>query len=261
MKNNSIVILFSWLMAAVMSGCNPPGVAEDKLVWSDEFTRPGAPDSANWTYDIGYGSNGWGNNESQYYTDRPENARVENGLLVIDAVRSDSGWTSARLKTQGKHSWKYGRVVFRAKLPAGVGTWPALWMLGDDITHVGWPRCGEIDVMEHVGRNPAVVQSAMHTPSSHGNTVNKGETSVPTFDKDFHEYQVEWTQDSINFSVDGKRFYSYAPEVKNAESWPYDKPFFIIMNIAIGGNFGGTVSEDLRGARMEVDYVRVYQRE
>jgi beta-glucanase (GH16 family) len=182
---------------------------------------------------------------------------VKGGRLIIEAKKKDNQWTSARLKGQGKKTWTYGKIVFRAKLPGGKGTWPALWMLGDNVTTAGWPACGEIDIMEHVGRNPGVVQCAMHTISSHGDTVNKSSKTVGTFDK-FHTYEILWTEQKIEFFIDGDSYYTYQPSVKDNKTWPYDAPFFIIMNIAIGGGLGGDVDPALNFARMEVDYVRVY---
>ncbi len=175
-----------------------------KLVWSDEFSKDGAPDTTSWTYDIGTGWDGWGNQELQYYTRDPKNVFVSDGKLRITAINDGGGWTSARLKTQGKRSWKYGRIVFRAKLPTGVGTWPALWLLGENITSKDWPACGEMDVMEHVGRNPGVIQSAIHTSASYGDTPNKQSIPLPSFSTEFHEYQLDWTEDQLDFSVDGK---------------------------------------------------------
>ncbi|MBL7840099.1 MAG: family 16 glycosylhydrolase [Cyclobacteriaceae bacterium] len=228
------------------------------LVWSDEFEGTGAPNSTFWSYDLGAG--GWGNNEVQTYTNSTTNVRQENGKLIIDAVKFGSNWTSGRIKTQGKKTFTYGKIVFRAKLPTGVGTWPALWMLGQNITSVGWPACGEIDVMEHVGKNQGVVQAALHTPSSNGNTVNKGATSVPTVSTEFHDYAVSWNEQRIAFSVDNVVYYTYNPSTKNANTWPFTGPQFLIMNIAMGGNFGGpTIDPNLTSARMEVEYVRVYE--
>lgn len=244
---------YSWL-----SG-DPPK-EKLKLVWSDEFTKSGVPDSTNWTYDIGTGWNGWGNNELQVYTKETKNVVVSDGKLKITAVKENGKWTSARLKSQGKRSWKYGRIVFSAKLPTGKGTWPALWLLGESITSEGWPGCGEIDVMEHVGRNPGIVQCALHTRSSHGDTMNKESTSLPTFSTDFHEFQLDWTEEKLEVSVDGKVFYTYAPSDKDENNWPFNNPFFLIMNVAIGGGLGGPVDETLQSATMEVDYVRVYER-
>lgn len=245
------------------------GIAQDvNLLWSDEFNGAGAPDSSIWSYNLG--ATGWGNNEIQNYTDKRQNSRQENGVLLIEAHKSGEEWTSARLVSQNKFNFKYGRIVFKAKLPRGSGTWPALWMLGENITSDGWPTCGEIDVMEHVGKNPGVVQCALHTPSSSGNTVNKKEILVPDYDTEFHLYEANWTEDKINFFVDGKLYYTYEPEVKNKNTWPFDKPFFIIINIAMGGNWGSDTryeTNDLKNgidpsistARMEVDYVRIYK--
>jgi beta-glucanase (GH16 family) len=230
-----------------------------KLVWSDEFRADGMPDSLSWTFDLGNGQDGWGNHEMQHYTKSTSNVYVKNGKLVIEAKKENDRWTSARLKSQGKKIFKYGKIVFKAKLPVGQGTWPALWMLGDNVTSSGWPACGEIDVMEHVGRNPTIVQSALHTPSSFGDTVNKGQKTVSTFDSEFHLYEVLWTKDKMDFSVDGVVFYTYAPSQKDYATWPFDHDFFLIMNVAIGGGFGGDVDPSLTLARMEVDYVRVYE--
>ncbi len=238
------------------------------LSWSDEFNGTGSPNPTYWKYDLG--SNGWGNNEVQNYTNSTQNVRQENGSLVIDAIKTGNEWTSARIITLGKMSFTYGRIVFRAKLPTGSGTWPALWMLGDNLTSVGWPGCGEVDVMEHVGRNPGVVQSAMHTPSSFGNTQNKGSLNVPTFSTEFHDYEVSWTADKMDFKLDGNIYYTYQPTIKNSSTWPFDKPCFFIMNVAMGGNFGSDpqfengslkngIDPALTKARMEVDYLRVYQ--
>ncbi|HNK26563.1 MAG TPA: family 16 glycosylhydrolase [Cyclobacteriaceae bacterium] len=228
------------------------------LVWSDEFEGTGAPNPAFWTHDTGAG--GWGNNEVQTYTTSTSNVRQENGKLIIDALKFGSNWTSGRIKTQGLKTFTYGKIVFRAKLPIGVGTWPALWMLGQNITSVAWPACGEIDVMEHVGKNQGVVQAALHTPSSNGNTVNKGATSVPTVSTEFHDYAVSWNEQRIAFYVDNILYYTYNPSTKNASTWPFTGPQFLIMNIAMGGNFGGpTIDPNLTSARMEVEYVRVYE--
>lgn len=227
------------------------------LVWSDEFNGTGLPDSRYWGYDLGSG--GWGNQEIQNYTNNVNNVRQENGRLIIDAIKSGSNWTSARVKTQNKKSFKYGKIVFRAKLPTGVGTWPALWMLGENISTVGWPACGEIDVMEHVGRNQNVIQAALHTPSSYGDTQNKKSTIINTASTEFHEYSVLWNAEKLIFAVDDIPFYTYNPAVKTSLTWPFNANHFLIMNIAIGGTFGGPVDPLLNSARMEIDYVRVYE--
>ncbi len=227
------------------------------LIWSDEFDGTGLPNSSNWGFDTGAG--GWGNNEIQTYTSSTTNVKQENGNLVIDAIKSGGNWTSARVKTQNKKTFKYGKIVFRAKLPTGGGTWPALWMLGENITSVGWPVCGEIDVMEHVGNNPNVVLCALHTASSSGNTVNKSSKPVSTATTEFHEYAISWNPDRIIFYIDDVPYYTYNPPSKTTDTWPFNANQFLIMNIAIGGSLGGTVNPALTSARMEIDYVRVYE--
>jgi len=232
------------------------------LVWADEFDTPGAPDDSKWTYDIGTGQDGWGNQELQYYTDRSENVIVEDGMLKIIAKREDfedSEFTSTRLKTQGLYDFTYGKVEIRAKLPAGGGTWPAFWLLGSDIEQVGWPACGEIDIMEQTGDDKTKVSAALHTPASFGATVNFRETELETAADEFHIYGMEWTNEIITFSVDGNDFYNFSPSPKTAETWPFSKPFFLIFNIAMGGTLGGTVPANFTESTMEVDYVRVYQ--
>ncbi len=236
-----------------------------QLIWSDEFDSPGAPDTSKWTYDLGDGCPNvcnWGNGEAQYYTDRTENVEVKDGILRITAKRENYqgyDFTSTRLKTQGKFSFTYGRIEVRAKLPSGIGTWPAIWMLGDNITTVGWPACGEIDIMEHVGKNLGSVQSAMHTPSSHGATVNHGSTFISDTTTAFHVYTMEWSPEKIEFFVDDHSFYTYNPNVKTTSTWPYTGNQFIILNIAMGGVLGGPIENSFQESSMEVDYVRVYQ--
>ena len=240
----------------------------ETLVWSDEFNGTGAPDASKWGYDLGAG--GWGNREVQTYTNLLQNARQENGSLIIDALKQGYTWNSARLLSNNKFEFKYGRVVFRAKLPAGIGTWPALWMLGENFVTKGWPACGEIDLMEHVGKDPEWIHSSVHSPSSSGNTVNTDIRRVPTCETEFHTYQLNWTYQKLEFSVDSVLFYTYKPSVRNASTWPFDLPFFIIMNVAMGGNMGSDpqyesgglkngIDPSLYMARMEIDYVRVYQ--
>lgn len=235
---------------------------EYELIWEEDFLQNGPPSSTNWSYDVGRGNNGWGNNEEQFYTDRPDNVFVENGILKIIAKRENyngAQFTSARIKTEGKFEFTYGKIEFRAKLPFGGGTWPALWLLGADYQTNTWPAAGEMDVMEHVGNNQDVVQAAVHSPSSFSNTVNKGEVTVNGVSEDFHVYTLEWTAENLKFSVDGNNYYTYDPEVKNDETYPFNKDFFIIMNVAIGGDLGGTIDNQFTEGTMEVDYVRVYQ--
>lgn len=227
------------------------------LVWSDEFNTPGAPDAGKWGFDIGTGSNGWGNNELQYYTNRSENVSVSNGTLKITARResfSGSAFTSARLLTKNKFSTKYGKIEARIKLPAGVGTWPAFWMLGNNIDAVGWPACGEIDIMEHKGSDEGRIYGTLHYPGRSGGNANGLTTNVPNVTTEFHVYTVEWNASTIKISVDGREFFSFA----NSNTVPFNHEFFILLNVAMGGGFGGPVDPAFTSATMEVDYVRVY---
>ena len=227
------------------------------LVWSDEFNTAGAPDASKWGYDIGTGSGGWGNNELQYYTNRAENAFVSNGILKITALKenySGSAYTSSRLLTKNKFSTKYGKIEVRAKLPVGVGTWPAIWMLGNNIDVVGWPACGEIDIMEHKGSDQNRVYGTLHHPNHFGGNGDGATVVIPTTATEFHNYAVEWNAEIIKFSVDGNVFYTF----NNKSNLPFNQNFFIILNLAMGGTFGGPVDPAFNNASMEVDYVRVY---
>jgi beta-glucanase (GH16 family) len=226
------------------------------LIWSDEFNTPGAPDPAKWGYDLGAG--GWGNNELQYYTNRSDNAVVSGGTLKIIAKRenfSGSAFTSARLLSRSKFSFKYGKVEISAKLPVGVGTWPATWMLGDNFLTAGWPACGEIDIMEHRGSELNTITSALHYPGRSGGNPVKATTVVSTATSAFHVYRFDWTSTSLKFYVDDKLFH----EVQNNANIPYNKDFFILLNLAMGGGFGGPVDPAFTSATFEVDYVRVYR--
>lgn len=257
---------YAWyhIFTSVKPGDNNQSVDVEytNLVWADEFDADGAPNSANWTYDIGTGNNGWGNGESQYYTNRTDNVSVIDGILKVTAKKEDyegSSYTSARLKSQGLYDFTYGRVDVRAKLPEGGGTWPAIWMLGSNFETAGWPACGEIDIMEAIGNNPGHVQGAIHTPSSYGATENMGSTTVADASSGFHIYSVNWSPNQISFLVDDEIFYTYKPDVKDADTWPFDANQFLILNVAMGGNLGGTIDEAFTESSMEIDYVRVYQ--
>lgn len=229
-----------------------------QLLWSDEFDYQGAPNPQYWTAETGNGANGWGNNEVQYYTNRPENATVSNGTLKITMKKEayeGFNYTSARLITKNKVKFTYGKVEFRAKLPEGGGTWPALWMLGNNIDTVPWPSCGEIDVMEHVGNNPGKIIHALHAPAHYGGNGWVKNTTVPNVSSEFHVYTVEWSPSSIKLYVDQLPAHEYA----NTAGSPFNSDFFLIMNIAMGGTLGGNIDPNLSQAVMEVDYVRVYQ--
>jgi hypothetical protein len=226
------------------------------LVWSEEFNTDGAPNTAKWGYDLGGG--GWGNNELEYYTSRPENAVVLNGVLKITAIKesySGSAYTSARLLTKDKFSFKYGKIEVRAKLPAGGGTWPAIWMLGSNVNTVTWPGCGEIDIMEHVGNSLNKIYATLHHPGHSGGNGDGSNTIIPDATAAFHNYILEWSSSTLKFYVDTQLFYTF----NNNGSLPFNQNFFIILNVAMGGGFGGAVDPAFTNASMEVDYVRVYQ--
>lgn len=228
------------------------------LVFSDEFDAAGAPDPSKWGYDIGTGSGGWGNNELQYYTNSLNNAFVSNGTLKIKAIKenfSGSAYTSARILSMNKFSFKYGKVEIKAKLPAGIGTWPALWTLGSNINTVGWPACGELDIMEHKGSQLNKIYGTAHYPARFGGNADGGTKDILDATTAFHIYSMEWNANAIKFIVDGAVYHTVA----NNSSLPFNQNFFLIMNLAMGGTFGGTVDNSFTNATMEVDYVRVYQ--
>ena len=226
------------------------------LVWFDEFNTDGAPDVNKWGYDLGSG--GWGNNELQYYTNRSENAVVQGGVLKIKAIKESYGgsaYTSARLLSKNKYAFTYGKVEVRAKLPAGGGTWPAIWMLGSDINTVSWPACGEIDIMEHVGNQLNKIYGTLHYPGRFGGSANGNTIMISNATTEFHIYSLEWTASTIKISVDNQVYHSVA----NSSSIPFNHDFFFILNIAMGGGLGGAVDPAFTNATMEVDYIRVYK--
>ena len=228
-----------------------------KAVFFDEFNVDGAPDSSKWGYDLG-NNNGWGNNEAQYYTNRTQNAVVSNGTLKINLIKEayqGYNYTSARLLSKGKYSMKYGKVEIRAKIPSGGGTWPALWMLGDNIDSVGWPACGEIDIMEHVGNQLNRIFGTLHYPGRSGGNADGASVMISNATTEFHIYSMEWNASNIKIYVDNQLFFTY----NNNPNSPFNQNFFFIMNVAMGGNFGGTIDPNVTNASMEVDYIRVYQ--
>lgn len=240
---------------------NPKGNF-DVLIWADEFNQDGSPCTVNWVYEVG-NNYGWGNGESQYYKRNDEdNVIVENGALKITAIKeayNGYSYTSTRMTTQTKFNFKYGKIDVRAKLPKGAGTWPAIWMLGSNFSQVGWPNCGEIDIMEHKGSQLGTVHSSLHNGTSYGNTIHTKKITIENADSEFHNYTALWSNEKIEFSIDGSLFYSYQPEVKNSASWPYDNDFFLILNIAMGGGFGGSIDPNFTKSSMEIDYIRIYQ--
>jgi beta-glucanase (GH16 family) len=235
-----------------------------KLVWSDEFNYNGLPDSSKWNYDVG--GHGWGNNEAQYYTkNRKENARVENGHLIIEAIREPyegKSYTSARLVTKGKGDWQYGKIEVKARLPIGLGTWPAIWMLGST-NPLKWPDDGEIDIMEHVGFDPGKIHASVHCKKYYHSigTQKTANIMAPDFNEKFHTYAVEWNKENVKIFLDGKEYFSFSNEHSGYEAWPFDNKMHLLLNIAVGGNWGGMkgVDEKIWPQKMEIDYVRVYQ--
>lgn len=238
-----------------------------ELVWSDEFEEDGLPDSTKWGYDVG--GSGWGNNELQYYTEG-DNVTVRDGMLVIEARQEEKGtksYTSTRLVSRGKGDWLYGRIEVRAKLPDGRGTWPAIWMLPTDWVYGDWPASGEIDIMEHVGYDPGVVHGSIHTKSYYHSigtqkTATVRESSVS---EEFHVYTLEWLPDKIMISMDGKVYFTFCPTTYRKEptytEWPFDERMHLLLNLAVGGDWGGVrgVDDTAFPQQLLVDYVRVYQ--
>ena len=239
-------------------------------IWSDEFDYTGLPDSARWDYDLGDGCPnlcGWGNNEQQYYTARRlNNARVENGHLIIEAHREDwqsRKYSSARLVTRQKGDWQYGHIVVRARLPQGRGVWPAIWMLPTNWKYGGWPESGEIDIMEHVGFEPDSVFGTVHTEAFNGMIGTQVVQShfLPDAAEQFHEYAIQWRPDHIRFLIDGKVFHTFSKQGDDYTLWPFNQPFYLVLNLAVGGNWGGKmgIDEQIWPQRFEIDYVRVFK--
>lgn len=237
---------------------------ETTPMWSDEFDYTGAPNSSKWGYDIG--GSGWGNNELQYYTDAVKNAKVENGKLTITAIRENFGgreYTSARLVTKNKGDFLYGRVEVRAKLPVGRGTWPAIWMLPTDWAYGGWPKSGEIDIMEHVGYDANNVLFTVHTDAYNHSigTQRGGSKRIATAQTEFHNYRVDWTPYAVRGYFDDELIFTFVNEGQGSAKWPFDKRFHLLLNLAIGGNWGGQqgIDNTIFPAAFEIDYVRVYK--
>jgi beta-glucanase (GH16 family) len=266
-----------WLAVAValvlLTGCIAAGptphtlTKEDgmvwTLVWSDEFDYKGLPDPKRWGYEVGFIRN----NEAQYYTEaRKENARVEDGMLIITARKEayrNAEYTSASLHTRDTATWTYGRIEVRAKLPRGIGMWPAIWMLGANIDAVGWPACGEIDIMENVGFDPHNIHFNVHTQAyNHMIGTNKG-NRIPLRNphEDFHIYAIEWFEDRIDFYLNDRKTYTFENEGTGVDTWPFDQPFYLILNAAVGGSWGGQygIADSIFPQEYQIDYVRVYQ--
>ena len=244
------------LILGILVSCAP----SRELLWAEEFDGDQLSPEY-WQLELGDGCPelcGWGNNELQIYA--RNNHRLEDGKLVITALKSDSAYTSTRMTTQGKMEFRYGRLEARAKLSTGKGIWPAIWLLGSNITEVGWPRCGEIDILEYVGKAPGEVFTSLHTQDSHGNTINTRKTRIEGIEDGFHIYALEWDPEKIEFFVDDELVYTFAPEERTEDVWPFDQPFFLIINMAIGGNFGGPEVDDTIFPReFIIDYIRIYR--
>lgn len=242
-----------------------------QLVWSDEFDGTSL-NTDNWTHEIGTGSWGWGNNEAQYYTNRADNIRVEDGFLIIEARKEDyegSQYTSARIKSANKQSFTYGKIEVRLQVPSGIGTWPAFWMLGTD---GGWPDCGEIDIMEHVGKESRKIHCALHTKNKNGmngQNFRASQTLTEDVADNFHVITLEWVEkefmgfDRMHIYVDSIKTVTFAetPQLQDSGDWPFNTPFYLIINLALGGNWGGTIDDRMfnNPVLYKLDYIRVYQ--
>jgi beta-glucanase (GH16 family) len=254
------------LLGALLLLALPSFAQKGKLLWAEEFNYRGAPDSTRWKYDLGDGCPticGWGNNELQSYTNHKDNVRVKGGKLIIEARKTGEDkpqFTSARLVS--KRDWKYAYIEVRARLPKAVGTWPAIWMLPTDWKYGGWPASGEIDIMEHVGYDPGQVHGTVHTEAfNHGIDTQKGkQIQVPEYDTKFHTYAIRWAEDRIDFYMDGQLYNTFENTGGGYKEWPFDQHFHLLLNLAVGGNWGGKegVDEAAFPQRFEIDYVRVY---
>jgi beta-glucanase (GH16 family) len=263
--------LMCLVMSTLSTGCGgspstptaPSSTPPTVQTWADEFDGPAnaLPDPSKWTYDLG--NNGWGNQELETYTNLVQNVHVDGtGHLIIHVDKSGSTYTSARIKTQGLFAARYGRVEARIRLPFGQGIWPAFWMLGTNVTSVGWPQCGEIDVMENIGREPSVNHGSIHGPGYSGGNSVTGLFTLPggaKFSDDFHVFAVQWAAQSMTFSVDGNAYKTVTPaSLPSGASWVFDNPFFLILNVAVGGTFPGNPDASTQFPQeMIVDYVRV----
>ncbi|HUO15394.1 MAG TPA: glycoside hydrolase family 16 protein [Verrucomicrobiae bacterium] len=276
-KLAALAFAFLALAALTVPCCaqnsSPPKDNVWKLVWSDEFNGPNGAgvDSSKWVIETG--GEGWGNQELESYTDRRQNSFLQDGNLVIRALAEKytgpdhvaRNYTSARMKTLGKFTQTYGRFEARIKVPAGQGMWPAFWMLGDDIDKVGWPACGEIDIMENIGKEPAIVHGSIHGPGYVGNVGLEAPYVLPAghrFSDDFHLFAIEWTPVSVAFFVDKEMYVKRTPaDMRAGWTWVFDKPFFLILNLAVGGDWPGNPDATTVFPKdMLIDYVRVYER-
>lgn len=265
MKFSSLLLILAFTMLSCSNDENQTVTTFSKLSMADEFNVDGAPDSSIWNFNIGTGQNGWGNNELQYYTDRPDNVTVQNGFLIITAKEESfngASYTSARLLTKGKFEQQYGRWEARIRLPFGQGIWPAFWLLGDDKNGTEiWPQIGEIDIMEYLGDEPTITFGTVHGPGySAGESIGKPYVlDNDRFDTGFHIFGIEWGPEYINFYVDDDLYSQITPEDVPGE-WVFDDSFYIILNMAVGGTLPGAPNAETKFPQtMLVDYVRVYE--
>ena len=250
---NNVALAWYLIFTTTPPSQGTPVTDYTNLVFSDEFNTDGAPDASKWAYDLGAG--GWGNSEEQTYTNSANNVIVQGGSLKITAKKEGSSYTSARLKSENKFEFTYGKIEIRAKLTTGAGTWPALWMLGQDYATNTWPGCGEIDIMEYKGSQPTTIYGTLHYPGRSGGNGNGNSTSIVNAASEFHVYKSIWTPSSVKLYVDDVLFHTVA----NTSALPFNKDFFLIMNVAMGGTFGGAIDSAFSQSSMEIDYVRVYQ--
>ncbi len=260
-------IILSMVLLLLCMSCNKDETQTvtnfTTITFEDDFNTDGAINAASWNTEMGTGNNGWGNNELQYYTGRSENIKVEGGMLHITAHEESfmgSAYTSSRITTKGKVEQKYGRFEARIQLPWGQGMWPAFWLLGNDISEVSWPQCGEIDIMEYRGQDPTTLLGSVHGPGYSGGQSEGKIYNLENdrFDTDFHIFGIEWGPEYINYYVDDVLYNQITPKDVAGE-WVFDHPFFIILNLAVGGNFVGSPNENtVFPQTMKVDYVRVY---
>jgi len=252
--------MYKYLVIFLISAVSIGQVTNRKLVWQEDFNEKTLNDKV-WNFELGDGCPsicGWGNNEKQLYTD--SNHSLKDGNLIISINKVEDHYTSTRITTAGHKEFQYGTIEVRAKIPVGKGIWPAFWMLGANISKVGWPKCGEIDILEYVGREPHKVYTSLHTQDSHGNTINTKVTDIIAIEEGFHLYAIDWTKDKIEFFVDNQSVYVFAPKDKNEDTWPYNQPFYFIINTAVGGNFGGhDIDDSIFPQQFVIDYIKVYQ--
>lgn len=261
----AIISLFSVVSCKQEESKGEAKSKEYVLVWADEFDTPGLPDASKWFLETEAPENGgWYNNELQHYTDRIENAQVSEGTLKIIAKKevythngSTQQFTSARFNS--KFHFTYGKVVVRAKLPKMQGTWPAIWALGTNLNEVGWPKCGEIDIMEQLFEDHLSIQSAVHVGGRYGDDPARKQVAVTDVTENFHDYGMIWTPEKIDFTIDGDVFFTYEPQDRSIDFWPFKADQYLLLNVAVGGSLGGDVASDFTQDQMEVDFVRVYQ--